>query len=47
MIYYPCANSCKDRNCRNSAMPGHIYCKPCYLDNRGYDRHNPPAPKSA
>jgi hypothetical protein len=42
-----CANSCKEHNCRNPTMPAHIYCAPCFVANRGYIRHNPPAPKSA
>ena len=42
-----CANGNKECNCKRRAMPGHIYCVPCYIANGGYIRHNPPAPKRA
>ena len=33
----PPPGQCADA-CKNPVMTGHIYCSPCYLRNRGYNR---------
>ena len=37
-----CANSTKEVKCGRDAVPGHIYCTSCRLQNGGYLRYIPP-----